>query len=368
MEIFPLIRSAAEKGASDIHLVADNCPIFRINGLLEPVDDLPVLSSDEIMHAFQQITTEKERADFHRCLELDFGYTVPDIGRLRCNAAKQRSTLSLTIRIIPLVIPALDELGLPQVCQDLALKPRGLVVVSGPSGSGKSTTLAAMLNYLNSVEYKRVVTIEDPIEYLHSNHKCTITQRELGGDTLSFADALKHILRQDPDVILVGEMRDLETAAAVLTVAETGHLVLTTGHATSATQAVERIIDLFPTHERHLAQTRLASLLLGILCQALVPRADGTGRAAAVEVMLANPAIKNIIREGKIHHLPNTIVTQASSGMMLLDHSLIDLYRRGVIERDSLFAFCNDRDEIAKLTGGVEAEPVRENTHRDYVR
>ena len=368
MEIFPLIRSAAEKGASDLHLVADNCPVFRINGLLEPVDNLPILTSDDIMHAFQQITTEKERSDFHRCLELDFGYTVPDVGRLRCNAAKQRGTFSLTIRIIPLVIPTLDELGLPRVCQDLILKPRGLVVVSGPSGSGKSTTLAAMVNYLNSVEYKRIITIEDPIEYLHSNHKCTITQRELGSDTLSFADALKHILRQDPDVILVGEMRDLETAAAVLTVAETGHLVLTTGHATSATQAVERIIDLFPTHERHLAQTRLASLLLGILCQTLVPRADGTGRAAAVEVMLANPAIKNIIREGKIHHLPNTIITQASSGMMLLDHSLIDLYRRGVIERESLFAFGNDRDEIAKLTGEVEAESERENALRDYAR
>ena len=356
MDIFSLVRSAAEKGASDLHLVVDSSPIFRINGLLTPQENLPILTSDDVVHAFQQITAEKERANFHHSLELDFGYTMPDAGRLRCNAAKQRGTLTLAIRIIPLVIPSLEELGLPQMCKDLILKPRGLVVVSGPSGSGKSTTLAAMINYLNLVESKRIITIEDPIEYIYSNHKCTITQRELGSDTLSFADALKHILRQDPDVILVGEMRDLETASTVLTVAETGHLILTTGHATSASQAIERIIDLFPTHERHLAQTRLASLLLGILCQTLVPRADGSGRAAAVEIMLANPAIKNIIREGKIHQLPNAIVTQASSGMMLLDHSLIDLYRRGVIGGDSLFASCNDREEVAKIVDQVEVE------------
>jgi len=245
---------------------------------------------------------------------------------------------------------------LPKVCKDLITKPRGLVVVSGPSGSGKSTTLTAMVNYLNSIESKRVITLEDPVEYVYANDKCTITQRELGGDTLSFADALKHILRQDPDVIMVGEMRDLETAAAVLTVAETGHLVLTTGHAPSASQAVERIIDLFPTHERHLAQTRLSSLLIGILCQSLVPRIDGKGRIAAVEVMMANAAVKNIIREGRIHQLPNTIVTQTHTGMRLLDHALINLHRSGVISGDSLFSFCNDREEIAKLMGKVEVE------------
>jgi twitching motility protein PilT len=354
MDIFSLIHLAAEKGASDLHLVADNTPIFRINGRLLPEADLPPLTTDDVAQAFQQISSEKERADFHHRLELDFGYTLPDVGRLRCNAAKQRGTLILTVRLIPLVIPTLNELGLPSICQDLAMKPRGLVVVSGPSGSGKSTTLAAMINYLNSTESRRVITLEDPIEYVYTNNKCTITQRELGNDTLSFADALKHILRQDPDVILVGEMRDLETAAAVLTVAETGHLVLTTGHATSAAQAVERIIDLFPTHERHLAQTRLASLLLGILCQALVPRIDGIGRTAAVEVMLATPAVKNIIREGRIHQLPNAIMTQTSSGMMLLDHALINLHRSGIISGDSLFACCNDREEVAKLMGKAE--------------
>jgi len=199
-----------------------------------------------------------------------------------------------------------------------------------------------------------VVTIEDPIEYAYLSLKCAITQRELGSDTLSFAEALRHVLRQDPDVILVGEMRDTETAAAVLTIAETGHLILTTGHAPSATQAMERVIDLFPPHERHLAQTRLASLLLGVLCQALVPRAAGSGRIAAVEIMLANPAVRNLIREGKIYQLPNVIRTHTQDGMETLDQALINLYRQEIISHQNLLAFCNDRDEVEKLTGGAQ--------------
>lgn len=354
MDIFSLVRLAAEKGASDLHLVANGPPMFRINGLLQQVADMPPLTSEDINQAFNQITSDKERSDFERCLELDFGYTLPDVGRLRCNAAKQRGTVSLTIRLIPLNIPTLDELGLPDICKELALKPRGLVVVSGPTGSGKSTTLAAMINHLISTESRRVVTIEDPIEYVYANDKCTIIQRELGSDTLSFSEALKHVLRQDPDVILVGEMRDLETAAAVLTIAETGHMILTTGHAPSASQAVERIIDLFPPYERNLVQSRLASLLLGILCQVLVPKSDGSGRAAAVEIMMASPAVRNIIREGRIHQLPNAIATQAQLGMVLLDRALINLYRKGIISDDNLFAFCNDRDEVAKLIGRAE--------------
>ncbi|MFC1916013.1 type IV pilus twitching motility protein PilT [Chloroflexota bacterium] len=355
MDIFEIIHFAAEIDASDLHLVAYSPPILRIDGLLRPAAELPPLTPEAINQAFNQLTSDKEKTDFQRCLELDFGYTIPDVGRLRCNAAKQCGTISLTIRLIPLVIPTLDQLGLPDVCKELVLKPRGLVVVSGPSGCGKSTTLAAMINYLNSRESLRVVTIEDPIEYIYTNDKCTITQRELGSDTLSFAEALKHILRQDPDVILVGEMRDFETAAAVLTIAETGHLILTTGHATSASQAVERIIDLFPAHERHLAQSRLSSLLIGILCQALIPKADGKGRVAAVEIMMASGAVRNIIREGKIHQLPNTIITQARSGMVLLDHALINLYRQGIISSESLFAFCNESDEVTKLIGKSEA-------------
>ena len=355
MDIFALLKSAQEKGASDLHLVASGPPYLRINGMLGAVTDMPVLTPDDLNAAFEQLTSDEERAEFHDHLELDFGYTVPGVGRVRCNASRQRGTLSLVIRLLPRQMPTIKDLNLPQVCKELVLRPRGLVVVSGPTGSGKSTTLAAMIEHLNSSERRRIVTIEDPVEYIYASQECTITQRELGSDTLSFADALKHVLRQDPDVILIGEMRDLETAAAALTVAETGHLVLTTGHAPSASQAIERIMDLFPPHERYLVQSRLASLLLGVLCQVLVPRADGSGRIAAVEVMLANPAVRNLIREGKIYQLPNTIRMHAQLGMELLDQALVNLHRNGVISRENLLAFCNDRDEVVKLIGDAEA-------------
>ena len=350
MDIITLLQSAKAKDASDLHMVVSMPPLIRVNGQIMPLGELPSLTAEDIEQALSQITTDQERAEFERCLELDFGRTIPETGRVRFNAAKQRGTISLVIRLLPPDIPGIDELGLPGICKELVLRPRGLVVVSGPTGSGKSTTLASMVNHLNQIENRRVITIEDPIEYTYNNINCTITQRELGADTLSFAEALRHVLRQDPDVILVGEMRDLETASAALTVAETGHLVLTTGHAPSAPQAVERIINLFPTHERNLTQTRLASLLLGILCQALVPKVDGSGRVPAVEVMLANPAVRNLIREGKTYQLPNTIRMHAQQGMELLDQALVRLYRDGVISREQVMDFCNDREEIAKLT------------------
>ena len=358
-DVIALLQLARSKSASDLHMVVSQPPLFRIHGSLMPADDLPALTAEDIEQALDQITTEKERADFERSLELDFGRSIADVGRARFNAAKQRGTTSLVIRLLPPDIPSPDDLGLPKVCKELILRPRGLVVVSGPTGSGKSTTLASMINYLNQLESRRVITIEDPIEYTYENKQCTITQRELGHDTLSFAEALRHVLRQDPDVILVGEMRDLETASAALTVAETGHLVLTTGHAPSASQAVERIANLFPPHERHLAQERLASLLLGILCQALVPKADGSGRVVAVEIMLANAAVKNLIREGKTYQLPNTIRMNAQLGMEMLDQALVRLYSNGITSRDSVFDFCNDREEITKLIG--EKEPVPQN-------
>ena len=354
MDISSLVRLATEKGASDLHIVASSPPLLRVKGAMQPVADMEPLTPDDTDQALNQITSEKQKADFERNLELDFGYTVPGVARIRCNAAKQRSTTTLVIRLLPSVIPTLDQLGLPEVCKELVVKPRGLVVVTGPTGSGKSTTLSAMINYLNSVESRCVITIEDPIEFVYSNDKCTIIQRELGGDTSSFAEALRHVPRQDPDVILVGEIRDSETAAAALTIAETGHLVLTTGHAPSAPQAVERIIDLFPSDERPLAQSRLASLLVGILCQALIPTVDGSGRVAAMEILLASPAIRNIIREGKIYQLTNAMLTQARLGMVLLDHALVNLHRQGVISRESVFAFCNEPDEVTKFIGQVE--------------
>ncbi|MEW6033814.1 MAG: PilT/PilU family type 4a pilus ATPase [Chloroflexota bacterium] len=351
MDIISLLKLARAKNASDLHLVAHIPPILRVNGSLQPLADMPPLTPDDTARGLAQITTAQEKAEFQQRLELDFSYSLPDVGRMRCNAARQQGTVSLAIRLLPAKIPTIEALGLPEICKDLVLRPRGLVVVSGTTGSGKSTTLAAMIQYLNETERRRVVTIEDPVEYIYVSDKCAITQRQLGSDTTSLVEALRHVLRQDPDVILVGEMRDTETAGAVLTIAETGHLVLTTGHAPSATQAIERIIDLFPPHERHLAQTRLASLLLGILCQALVPRADGSGRTAAIEVMLATPAVRNLIREGKVYQLPNVVRTSAQEGMQLLDQALFKFYKERAISHESLLSFCNDRDEVEKLTG-----------------
>jgi twitching motility protein PilT len=262
------------------------------------------------------------------------------------------------MRLISNSIPDIETLHVPEICKELILRPRGLFIMSGPTGSGKSTTLAAMIDYLNKNARRRVVTIEDPIEYVYTSKSCAITQRELGGDTHSFVEALRHVLRQDPDVILVGEMRDLETASAALNIAETGHLVLTTGHAPSSYQAIERIIDMFPPHERSLAQTRLASLLIGIMCQALVPKVDGKGRVPAVEIMLANPAVRNLIREGKVHQLPNAIRTNVRIGMQLLDQALVSLHKDGLISTENVYAFCNDPAEVEKLIANFEDKMI----------
>ncbi len=351
--IIDLLRLAKEKNASDLHLVVNSPPMLRINGSLGPLEEVAPLHPEEISEAFVQLTTPEQRERFQHTLELDFSYSLPGVGRLRCNVAQQRGAISFALRLLPPVIPTIDELGLPHVCKELALRPRGLVIASGPTGSGKTTTLAAMLSHINANRTCHIVTIEDPIEYTHPNLKSVITQRELGTDTLSFAEALKHVLRQDPDVILVGEMRDLETAAAALTVAETGHLVLTTGHAPSAAQAMERIIDLFPPHERYLAQARLASLIIGVLCQTLVPRADGSGRIAAVEIMLGSPAVRNLIREGKIYQLHNVIRTSNQEGMETLDQSLASLYLRGTIDGENLIKFCHNKDEVEDIIGNV---------------
>ena len=355
MDISSLLHQAKSMGASDLHLVVGSPPLLRINGSLQALTEAAPLTVDEMGQAFLQITTPEEREEFQRHLELDFGFTLPEVGRLRCNAARQRGTTSLAIRLLPQQIPTIDELGLPRIVKELAIKPRGLVIVTGPTGSGKTTTQAAMIHYLNNMESRHVVTIEDPIEYVHSPIRCAITQRQLGSDTLSFAEALRHVLRQDPDVILVGEMRDLDTASAVLTLAETGHLIFSTGHAPSASQALERIIDLFPPHERHLAQARLASLLVAVLCQVLVPRADDSGRVVAVEVMLANPPVKNLIREGKTYLLPNVIRTHRDIGMITMDETLVSLYLKQVISDETLYAFCNDPQEVEKLVSRPKA-------------
>ncbi|MFC1955875.1 type IV pilus twitching motility protein PilT [Chloroflexota bacterium] len=349
MDVLLLLKEARDRRASDLHLNVSTPPFLRIDGFLQPSENGEALSAEEIEEALTQLTVAEQRDVFERTRELDFALSQPDIGYLRCNAAHQRSGISLAIRLLPPYIPTLDELELPPICKELALKPRGLVVVTGPTGSGKTTTLAAMIQYLNEIESRHVVTIEDPIEYVHTNSKGAITQRQLGSDTLSFANALRHVLRQDPDVILVGEMRDFDTAAAVLTLAETGHLIFTTGHAPSAPQAMERIIDLFPYNERHLAQARLASLVVGVLCQALVPRARGLGRIAAVEVMLANAAVRSLIRDGKTYQLPNVITTHFEMGMVSLDKALATFFLQGVISFDTVLSFCNNRTEVEEI-------------------
>ena len=360
MDVVSLLRTAKLRGASDLHLSVGAPSMLRVHGVLVPVEPVEAsrLTPEDLRDAFDQLVTEEEKAEFFKKKELDFAYTVPDVMRVRCNAALTRGTISLAMRLIATSIPDLDSLRVPEICKQLILKPRGMLIISGPTGSGKSTTLAAMIDYLNHKDSRRIVTIEDPIEYVYTSDKCNITQRELGEDTHSFAQGLRHVLRQDRDVILVGEMRDLETAAAALTIAETGHLVLTTGHAPSTYQAVERVIDLFPPHERNLAQTRLASLLIGIMCQSLVPKADHKGRVPAVEIMLANPAVRNLIREGKIHQLPNSIRTHARMGMQLLDYALVSLHKDGAIDTENMYAFCNDREEVDKLVNSYEDKMV----------
>lgn len=349
MDIFKLIRTANKRSASDLQLVVDSPPLLRIYGALQPIEDIKPLTAEDINEAFHQITSPEEREEFEKNLELDFGYTLSGVGRLRCNAAQQLNGVSLSMRLLPPKIPTIDELELPQIFKDLVQEPRGLIIVSGPTDSGKTTTLAAMTHHLNILGGCHIVTIEDPIEYVHQRIKSAITQRQLGKHTRSFSMALRHVLRQNPDVILVGEMRDLDTAAAVLSIAETGHLVLSTGHAASAPQAIERVVDMFPHHERQLAQTRLASLLIVVLCQTLVPRADGSGRIAAVEIMIAASPVRNLIREGKIYQLPNVIRTHHELGMISLDKSLVELYNKGTITFETVKSFCNEPDELSKL-------------------
>jgi len=346
MHIDDLLRMTITKGASDLHLKAGASPILRINGQLVLQDKMPRMTAEDMKHLFEQVTTDEQRGLFAKEMELDFAYQVNSLGRFRFNASLQTGTITLACRPVRTQIPTIEELGLPEACKSLALKPSGLVLVTGPTGCGKSTTLAAMMDYLNQNERRKVVTIEDPIELMHQDNKCVFSQRELGVDTKSFVNALKHVIRQDPDVILVGEMRDLETMAAALTAAETGHLVLTTLHTPSAPQAIDRFIDVFPAHQQQQVRTQLSTALEGVLYQRLVPKSDGSGRVAAVEVMLATPAIRNLIREGKTYQLLNAIQTGSQYGMQTLDQALLALCRNGIISREETLARSVDAEEL----------------------
>jgi len=350
MKVDSLLRAAVDREASDLHLRAGAPPVLRVNGALVPLDNgQGTLSPEDTEHAFHEVTSELHQAMFAEGNELDFHYALPKLARFRVNASMQRGSISLAFRRIGLAIPTIDELNLPPICKSLALKPRGLILVTGPTGSGKSTTLAAMVQHLNRSEARVIVTVEDPIEYLYQDERCVITQREVGRDTQSFAGALRSALRQDVNVILVGEMRDPDTMAACLTAAETGHLVLSTLHTSSAPMTIDRIIDVFPPHQQAQIRMQLSLTLEAVLSQTLLARIDREGRVPAVEVMIPNAAVRNLIREGKTHQMPNVIQTGAQEGMQSLEQSLRDLYQRQLIGYEDAVAAANDPEALKAL-------------------
>lgn len=334
MDIAELLAKVVQAGASDLHLTVGIPPTMRLHGELAPVDGYPVLVPDVVESIIEKITTPAQRERFREAGEVDFSYGFSGVGRFRVNIFRQRGAPALVLRVINFNIPTFAELGLPPIIQQICNKRDGLVLVTGPTGSGKSTTLAAMVDYINSTRSAVIITLEDPIEFLHKHKKGIVNQREVGSDTLSFAAGLRAALREDPDVILVGEMRDLETMENALRAAETGHLVLSTLHTRGAAYSIDRIIDFFPPHQQSQVRAQLANALQAVISQQLLPRADRPGRVAAVEVMIATPAIRNLIREGKTHQIDSVIETSAAVGMQSMDAALKQLYRAGLISRE----------------------------------
>jgi twitching motility protein PilT len=344
-----LLVSVAERGGSDLHLTAGLPPVARICGRLVPFDgpDLTPIDTRELVYS---VMNQQQREVLETRWEEDFACSVPETGRFRVNAYFQRGAVGAAFRFIPNRIMGFEELGLPiPVMESLSLKPRGLVLVTGPTGSGKSTTLAAMVDFINDRQALHIMTVEDPIEYLHRHKNCMVNQREVGDDTHSFADALKYVLRQDPDVILIGEMRDLETMSAALTAAETGHLVLATLHTQDAVQTIDRVVDVFPPHQQQQVRVQLASSMQGVICQQLLPMTRGDGRVLAVEVMLANPAIRNLVREGKAHLVPQAVETGRKFGMTTMDQSLADLVRRDKVTMEIALSRAADPQGFRQL-------------------
>jgi twitching motility protein PilT len=351
MDIKQLLSVVKERRASDLHLKVGNHPILRVNGKLQPLTDMPALSADGIQILIESMMTDDQIQTFRERLEMDFAYSIHGVSRFRVNVFQQRGSMGAAVRSIPMGVPTMDELGLPEIARRLAALPRGLVLVTGPTGSGKSTTLAAMINYVNQNRAVHIMTIEDPIEYLHKDVKSVINQREVGMDTLSFANALRHVLRQDPNVILIGEMRDLETIATALTAAETGHLVFATLHTQSAAQTVDRIIDVFPPHQQSQVRAQLSVALEGVLSQALVPLASGQGRVAAIEIMVANGAIRNLIREGKTFQIPSALMSGSKEGMQSLNQALRTLVEQKKITYEDAVSKASSERELAQLLG-----------------
>ena len=336
-----LLKRMVDSGGSDLHLTTNSPPRVRVHGELKPLDDIPPLGPAETKQLAYSILTDAQKHRFEENLELDFSFGIKNIARFRGNLFNQRGATAGVFRVIPFEIKSFDQLKLPQVLRKLCEKPRGLILVTGPTGSGKSTTLATMLDLINETRYEHMLTIEDPIEFIHPHKKCLVNQREVHADTHSFANALRAALREDPDVVLIGEMRDLETIESALRIAETGHLTFGTLHTNSASSTINRIIDVFPSHQQSQIRAQLSLVLEGILCQALLPKADGRGRVMAMEILVPNPAIRNLIREDKIHQIYSSMQSgQDKFGMQTFNQSLYQAYHAEVdYPGDGLGAF-----------------------------
>jgi twitching motility protein PilT len=349
-----LLKTTMELGGSDLHITSDTPPQVRVNGELQRLQ-MPELSPGETKQLVYTVLTDAQKKRFEETLELDFSFGIRGLARFRCNVFNQRGAVGAVFRVIPETIRPFGELGLPQVLATLADRPRGLILVTGPTGSGKSTTLAAMIDKINAERHAHILTIEDPIEYIHQHKNCLVNQREVHSDTNSFTNALRAALREDPDIVLIGEMRDLETVEAALRIAETGHLTFATLHTNSAAQTINRIIDIFPAGQQSQIRTQLSLVLEGIVCQALVPRADGKGRVVSLEIMIPSPAIRNLIRDDKIHQIYGSMQAgQEKLGMQTANQSLASLYIKRLITLETALSASSLKDELQDMiTRGV---------------
>jgi twitching motility protein PilT len=344
-----LLNYTLENHASDLHITVGIPPMVRIDGKLYPVEGKERLLPDDTKELVKLVASEDSLAKLDEDGQIDMSYSLPGVGRFRVNIYKQRGSYSMAIRSVPLEIPTIDELDLPDIIKDLSLKKRGLILVTGPTGSGKSTTLAAMINHINENKNCHILTLEDPIEYLHKHGTSIVNQREIGHDSSTYAKALRAALRQDPDVILIGEMRDLETISTAITAAETGHLVLSTLHTVGAVSTVDRIIDVFPPNQQQQIRIQLSNVLQGVVSQQLLKKKDVEGRRAAMEIMICNPAIRNHIREGKTHQILSSMQTGGRFGMITMDNYILKMYRENLISRESALTSAIDQEYVSRV-------------------
>ncbi|MFQ5906376.1 MAG: type IV pilus twitching motility protein PilT [bacterium] len=352
MGVEQLLKDVVDKGASDLHLKAGQPPIYRVNGKLEK-SRFPVLSKEDTKNIVYALMNEQQKNAFRRMLELDFTYEVPGVARFRTNAFSQKGHVGAALRVIPIRIKTIDEWGLPQILKEIAAYNRGLVLVTGPTGSGKTTTIAAMLEHMNTQFRRHVVTLEDPVEFVHQDNLCTIEQRGLGEDTYSFAEALKHVMRQNPDVVVVGEMRDLETMQMAIRASEMGALVLATLHTTDAAQTVDRILDSFPPDQHQQIRLQVSTVLQAVISQTLLKKLDESGRIAAFEILICTPGVRNVIREGKAYQIYSLIQTGQKYGMQMLDQSLKELYMRGIVAYGDALSKCSNPQEFERSASGA---------------